>query len=214
MPGEMLLGPLLNYLDNLVPERPDEMKKMEAYASEHRFPIIGPACGFLCYQVARMVNAKNVYELGSGFGYSTAWFAKAVTENGGGKVHHVVWDQKLSDMAKTHLANLGYDDTINYTVGEATEALRNTDEQFDVIFCDIDKEGYPAAIPVVKEKLRKGGVLLVDNMLWQGKIFDDANQEKNTVAIRETTKLLTEDPTWNSSLIPIRDGLMVSFKNN
>jgi len=212
MPGEMLLGPLLDYLDDLVPERPDEIKKMEAYAQEHRFPIIGPACGYLCYQIARMAGATRVFELGSGYGYSTAWFAKAVTENGGGTVHHVVWDQKLSDMAKAHLGALGYDGTIEYTMGEATEALRQTDGPFDVIFCDIDKHGYPDALPIIAEKLRKGGVMLVDNMLWQGKIFDETNQEENTKAIRKMTELVTQDPAWAASIIPIRDGLMVAYK--
>ena len=82
------------YLETLVPERPAEMQAMEAYAEQKHFPIIGPVCGYLCYQIARMLQARAVFEMGSGFGYSTAWFARAVVENGGGKVHHVVWDGK------------------------------------------------------------------------------------------------------------------------
>jgi hypothetical protein len=98
------------YLDDLVPERPNEMKQMEAYAAEHGFPIIGPAAGYFCYQIARLIGARSVYELGSGYGYSTAWFAKAVLENGGGLVDHVVWDEDLSQKASRHLTNLGYAD--------------------------------------------------------------------------------------------------------
>ena len=88
-----------DYLETLVPPREAEIKKMEDYANENGFPIIGPVCGYYCYQLARMINAKSVFELGSGYGYSTAWFAKAVKENGGGVVHHTVWDDELSKQA-------------------------------------------------------------------------------------------------------------------
>jgi hypothetical protein len=68
------------YITSLVPPREEELQEMEAYAEEHGFPIIGPACGYYCYQLARMIKARSVFELGSGYGYSTAWFAKAVKE--------------------------------------------------------------------------------------------------------------------------------------
>src|SRR6478609_9953797 len=98
---------LADYLDSLVPPRHPEMQAMERYAAEHDFPIVGPACAHVCYQVARMIGARRVFELGSGYGYSTAFFARAVKENGGGEVHHVVWDDALSKKARTHLAALG-----------------------------------------------------------------------------------------------------------
>src|SRR6476661_2996043 len=110
---------LTAYLDSLVPPRPPELQAMEAYAREHDFPIIGPSCGHICYQVARMIGARRVFELGSGYGYSTAFFARAVQENGGGVVHHVVWDDDLSSRARRHLSALGYDGVVEYHVGEA-----------------------------------------------------------------------------------------------
>ncbi len=69
---------------------------MEAYANDSYFPIIGLICGHLCYQIARMVKVRSVFEMGSGYGYSTACFVQAVKENGGGKAHHVVWDMEES----------------------------------------------------------------------------------------------------------------------
>src|ERR687886_1764243 len=113
-----------DYLDSLVPPRPPEMQAMEEYARQTNFPIIGPASGHLCYQVARLVGARRVFELGSGYGYSTAWFARAVRENGGGEVHHVVWSQELSDQARAHLGALGFDGLVRYRVSEAVSALR------------------------------------------------------------------------------------------
>src|SRR2546430_16685066 len=95
------------YLDELVPPRPARLAELEAEARRTGFPIIGPATGHLCYLLARLSNARHVFELGSGFGYSTAWFARAVKENGGGTVHHVVWDEQLSREARDNLAAIG-----------------------------------------------------------------------------------------------------------
>ena len=205
-------GPLAQYLDDLVPPRPQELQAMEAEAQRTDFPIIGPACGQLCYQIARMIGATRIFELGSGFGYSTAWFARAVSENGGGTVHHVVWDEELSRRARGHLGALGFDGIVTYRVGEAVEALRETPGPFDLIFNDIDKDGYPGALPVIAEKLRSGGVLIVDNLLWLGRIFDPDDKDASTEGVRELTRLVTTDPAWSASIIPIRDGLLVAHK--
>ncbi len=209
---ELMPAVVRDYLDSLVPPRPAEMQAMEAYAQEIKFPIIGPASGYLCYQIARLIGARRVFELGSGFGYSTAWFARAVQENGGEVVHHVVWDEALSQRARGHLSRLGFGGVVRYHVAEAVQTLTATPGPFDLIFNDIDKHGYPAALPVIAAKLRPGGVLIVDNMLWHGRIFDNADQSDDTVGVRELTRLLTADPAWIVSLAPVRDGLFVAFK--
>lgn len=201
-----------NYLDSLVPERAAELQLMEAYAAEHDFPIIGPACGHLCYLVARMTGARNIFELGSGFGYSTAFFAQALQENGGGSVHHVVWDEDLSQRAQRHLGVMGYGDVVEYHIGEAVQTLRESDGPFDIIFNDIDKNAYPASLPVIESKLRTGGVLIIDNMLWSGRIFDPADKAPDTEGVREFTRLITTSPNWITSLVPIRDGMIVALK--
>jgi predicted O-methyltransferase YrrM len=188
------------------------MKAMEEHARESDFPIIGPACGYVCYQVARMIGARRVFELGSGYGYSTAWFASAVKENGGGEVHHVVWDEELSNRARKHLERLGFENLVKYHVSEAVQKLRETPGPFDLIFNDIDKTAYPESLPVIKNKLRSGGVLIIDNMLWSGRIFDQNDREPETEAIREFTRLITADPVWVVTLVPIRDGLIVAYK--
>jgi predicted O-methyltransferase YrrM len=202
----------MDYIDSLVPSRSSELQAMETEAEWTNFPIIGPASGYLCYQVARMISAKRVFELGSGFGYSTAWFARAVSENGGGEVHHVVWDEELSRQARTHLSALGYDEIIHYHVGEAVQTLHETSGPFDLIFNDIDKEAYPDSLPVIAEKLRPGGVLIVDNMLWGGRIFDGKDQTPATNGVRKLTGLLTHSPEWVISLVPVRDGVMLAYK--
>jgi len=201
-----------DYLATLVPPREPEMQVMEKHAEKNDFPIIGPACGYYCYQLARMLNARSIFELGSGYGYSTAWFAKAVKENGGGVVHHTVWDDELSKQAKDHLSKLGSADVVQFHNAEAVATLRQTPGPFDIIFNDIDKDGYPDSLPVIKEKLRSGGILIIDNMIWHGQILDPNDHEKSTEAIRRFTRDITTDSDWIVSLAPMRDGMIVAYK--
>lgn len=201
-----------DYITSLVPPREAELLEMEAFAEKHDFPIIGPACGYYCYQLARMISATSVFELGSGYGYSTAWFAKAIKENGGGIVHHTVWEEELSERARRHLVKLGSADLVQFHVSEAVEALKQTQGLFDIIFNDIDKQAYPASLPFIKEKLRSGGLLIIDNMLWHGRIFDKKDIAPTTIGVQEFTKQITNDPDWIVSLAPMRDGMIVAYK--
>ena len=159
-----------------------------------------------------MIGARRVFELGSGYGYSTAWFARAVRENGGGEVHHVVWDEALSRDARGHLAALGLDDVVRFHVGEAVETLRGMAGPFDLVFNDIEKQDYPASLPVIAERLRPGGVLLVDNLLWSGRVLDADDRSAQTEGVRELTRLVGESGAWISSIVPIRDGVLVVYK--
>jgi len=213
MSDDLLTYPAVqNYITSLVLPREAELIEMEDIAEKNDFPIIGPACGYYCYQLARMIGAKSVFELGSGYGYSTAWFAKAVSENGGGIVHHTVWEEELSERARRHLVKLGSADLVKFHVSEAVEALKKTDGPFDIIFNDIDKEAYPASLPFIKEKLRSGGLLIIDNMLWHGRIFDKKDTSPATQGVHEFTKQITNDPDWIVSLAPMRDGMIVAYK--
>jgi caffeoyl-CoA O-methyltransferase len=198
------------YLDDLVPARPPELARMEEEARRSGFPIVGPAAGQFCYLTARCLGARRIFELGSGFGYSTAWFARAVQENGGGEVHHVVWDEELSSRARAHLRALHLDDLVRYHVSEAVACLREVEGPFDLVFNDIDKEGYPDSLPVIEEKLRPGGVLLVDNLLWSGRVLDDEDRSPATRGVRELTRRVMSSDRWDASVVPIRDGILLA----
>jgi caffeoyl-CoA O-methyltransferase len=212
MNGHLIAESATDYLNALVPVRSPEISDMEQYARDHSFPIIGPAVGNLCYMIARMMGASRVFEMGSGYGYSTAWFARAVQENGGGVVHHVVWDNDLSLRARKHLTSLGYSGIMEYTVGEAVQALRNETDPFDLIFNDIDKHAYPESLNVIEQKLCPGGVLVVDNMFLGGRIFDESNHSESVEGVRTMTTRIAKNPDWISSIIPIRDGVLFGFK--
>jgi caffeoyl-CoA O-methyltransferase len=101
---------------------------------------------------------------------------------------------------------------MHYHAREAVETLAGIEGKFDLLFSDIDKEAYPASVPVLYEKLRVGGVLLVDNVLWGGRVMDPKNQDQSTVAIREFVETIADDPRWIQSTVPLRDGLLVAYK--
>jgi caffeoyl-CoA O-methyltransferase len=124
-PDELIPPRVAEYLDALVPPRPAELVAMETRARETGFPIIGPAAGQLCYLVTRMLGARRVFEMGSGYGYSTAWFARGVVENGGGTVHHVVWDRTCRDARADTSAGSATRQLVEYHVAEAVEPWSN-----------------------------------------------------------------------------------------
>lgn len=183
---------------------------MERYAQETQFPIVGPVVGQFLYLLTRISGAQHVFEMGSSFGYSTAWFAMGVQANGGGEVYHVVWDETLSKKARHALAQMGLDTLVRFHVGEAIEHLQRTEGPFDIIFNDILKEDYPRSVAVIKPKLRSGGLAIFDNTLWHGALFDPTDHTPQTEAIRTLNRMLAEDPQFECSLIPLRDGVLVA----
>jgi predicted O-methyltransferase YrrM len=212
MTEPMLSEKLNRYLESLVPPRAGEMAVMEAEGKQTGFPIIGPTCGHFCYLVGRLTGARQVFELGSGYGYSTAWFARAVKENGGGRVVHTVWDESLSRRAQKHLSALGVADVVEFRFEEAVQSLRRSEGPFDLIFLDIDKEAYPEALDVVETKLRRGGALLADNMLLSGTVLDGRNRSARAQAMRTFTRRVTAGDGWIGSIVPQRDGLLLAYR--
>lgn len=201
------------YLEYIAQHDNPLLKEMEERARSERFPIIGPVAGVFCYQIARLLHARQVFELGSGFGYSTVWFARAVADNGGGRVYHTVWDEQLSKDARAYLTRAGLVHIVNFQVTESLTALQRHNRQFDLIFCDIDKTLYPEALPIIKGRIRPGGAVIFDNMLWRGRIFDAEDRDEATEAVRRTTEMLLADPDFTTSMIPIRDGLVLAVRN-
>ncbi|GAB4159303.1 MAG: O-methyltransferase [Planctomycetota bacterium] len=207
----LLYSSIYSYLSGLLPERHSLLLEAEKEAEETGFPIIGPVVGNFCYTIARLMCARRVFELGSGFGYSTAWFAKAVRENGGGEVHHTVWDSDHSARARMMLKQMELDSYVVFHVSEAVKALRESDGFFDIIFNDIDKEQYPDSLAVIAEKLRPGGALIIDNTLWDGRVFDESDKHPSTEGIREVSRIL-RGSGWAQTVLPLRDGVTLAVK--
>jgi predicted O-methyltransferase YrrM len=200
-----------DYLRDLLGGEHEIASEMEEAADG--FPIVGRIVGVTLEVLARAVRARRVLELGSGFGYSAYWFARAVGQ--GGEVHMTDADAEKQARAADYLGRAGLADRIRSHVGEALDVFEELDGQFDVIFNDIDKTGYPEAWRRARDRIRPGGLYLCDNVLWSGRVvegIDDEGQEDVTAAVVEHNRAVAADQGYRSTIIPTRDGVMVAVR--
>jgi predicted O-methyltransferase YrrM len=184
---------------------------MEKRAAAQKFPIIGPLVGRLCQQLALGIGARDVFEMGSGFGYSTFWFAQAVGD--GGRVVHTDGDAKRSADARAYLTRAGLVTRVTFEVGDAQRALEKYPGPFDVVFIDIDKHGYPAALELARSRVRVGGLIITDNVLWSGKVLKaPARGDADTRGVLKYDEQAFNAPDLLTTIIPLRDGVAVSLK--
>jgi predicted O-methyltransferase YrrM len=202
--------PVEQYLYALLPPRDEVLAIMEAEAAKRDIPIVGPLVGRVLCQLAAIHNATAVFELGSAIGYSTIWWARAVGE--AGNVIYTDGDRKNADEARGYFERAGVANRITIKVGDALELLSEQKQAFDIIFCDVDKEDYPRAFRLAVPRLRKGGLLVADNVLWSGKVAEKKPSEATTKAILEFNRLLYSSPDLFTTILPIRDGIAVAVK--
>jgi caffeoyl-CoA O-methyltransferase len=203
-------GPVDDYLYSMLPKRDEVLAEMEGYASEHNVPIVGPAVARVLQQLALMIDAKTVFELGSAIGYSTIWWAQAVGEKG--RVIYTDGDPKNAQRARSYFERAGVSGRITLHTGDALEFLSEQKQQYDIIFNDIDKEDYPRVLRLVAPRLRKGGLFVTDNVLWSGRVAEKNPKEPRTKAILEFNRLLYDSTDFYTTILPIRDGLAVALK--
>jgi predicted O-methyltransferase YrrM len=187
--------------------------EMEAEGKERGFPIIGRLVGVTVELLARSVGAKRVFELGSGFGYSAYWFARAVGPSG--EVHGTDGDPANEPKALDYLSRAGLAEPIRWHVGDAVTHLGAAPGEFDVVYNDIDKDGYPAAWMAARERIRVGGLYVCDNVLWSGRVAVQDRDDPRPVytqAILEHNRLIAEDDRFISSIVPTRDGVFVALR--
>jgi caffeoyl-CoA O-methyltransferase len=188
--------------------------EMEAEGKERGFPIVGRLVGVTVELLARSVAARRVFELGSGFGYSAYWFSRAVGP--GGEVHGTDGDPANEAKALEYLSRAGLAEPIRWHVGDAVTSLGAVEGEFDVVYNDIDKDGYPDAWRAASDRIRVGGLYLCDNVLWSGRVADPegdhGHDRKTTDAILEHNRSIAEDERFVSSIVPTRDGVMVALR--
>jgi caffeoyl-CoA O-methyltransferase len=184
--------------------------EMEQEGRERNFPIVGRNVGVTLEVLARSVQARRVMELGSGYGYSAYWFARAI--GAGGEVHCTDGDSDNAAKAEGYLSRAGLWDRVNYHVGDAVEQMAGVDGEFDIVYDDIDKHGYPDAWRAARERIRVGGLYICDNVLWYGRILEPEADDPNTQAILEHNRLIAEDDRFTSTIVPTRDGVFVAVR--
>ena len=209
MPG--ITDPAVDqYMLALLPARGAVLEEMEEQARKRDIPIVGPAVGRVLYQYARLINAKKVFELGSAIGYSTLWWAQAVGEDG--EVFYTDGDPKKADEARGYFERAGAAGRIHIGVGDAIEQFAKQKQEFDIVFNDIDKEGYPRVLDLVASRLRRGGLFITDNVLWSGRVAQPNAKEESTRAIQEFNRRLYGMKDFFTTILPLRDGLAVAVR--
>ncbi len=189
--------------------------EMESEAAANGFPIVGRNVGVTLEVLARSLGARRVVELGSGFGYSAYWFSRAVGPQG--ELHLTDGDPENERKAAEYLDRAGLNDPVTFHVGDAVTSLNALDGAFDIVYCDIDKDGYPDAWHAARERVRVGGLYICDNVLWYGRVtgaepVDDDWQRRSTAGVIEHNQLIAEDERYISTIVPTRDGVMVAVR--
>jgi len=199
------------YIYSILPKRDAVLSEMERYAKRNDVPIVGPAVGRMLAQLVKLIGAKRIFELGSAIGYSTLWMARAAGSDGA--IHYTDGNPANAERAKEYLTRAGVFDRVTIHVGDALTALDETSGEFDVIFNDVDKIGYPDVFRKAASRVRSGGLFITDNTLWSGRVARPAKpSDRNTRAIQQFNKLCYASPDLFPVLVPLRDGVLVCRK--
>jgi caffeoyl-CoA O-methyltransferase len=204
----MIVEPRIEaYVDSLWASPDPVLAAMEALAERRRFPIVGRHTGALLGLLARCIGARRVLELGSGYGYSALWFARALPEDG--KVICTDFSADNRDLAMGYFRTAGLESRVDFHVGDGLAIAREQAPGFDIVFNDIDKEDYPRSVDVSVQLLRSGGLFITDNTLWRGMVALGGPGDATTEAVRSFNKLVFSRADLESIIVPIRDGLTV-----
>ena len=200
------------YLYSLLPARDEMLAEIEAQAAKRKIPIVGPLVGRLFHLVAGIAGARKVFEMGSAVGYSTIWWARAIGPQG--RVVYTDGDRKNADEARRYFERAGVADRIEIHTGDALEILsERAKEEFDIVFCDIDKGDYPRALKLAVPRVRKGGLFVADNTLWHGDVARPvAEHDAQTKAIVEFNRLMYDSKELEAVVLPLRDGVSIARK--
>lgn len=199
------------YLDRFTDAGHPVVAEMEELAEERKFPIVGPQVGRLLELLTLSVGARRVLELGSGFGYSAFFFARAL--GGGDEVVLTEYDEDNVELARDFLDRAGLGDRARIEVGDGFKlAAAMAPESFGIVFCDVDKAEYPEALEIARRLLRPGGLLIVDNMLWYGRVLDPPEDDEDTAGVVALSEALAEAQDFVTTILPVRDGVSVSVK--
>ena len=207
--GDIVVPRIEQYLEGLETTRDAVLVDMERLAAERDFPIVGPLVGRMIALLAQSIGAKRILELGSGYGYSGYWFARALPTDG--ELILTEKDPANSARAQEYFRRARVRGRVQFLVGDAFEALDRLPGDFDVIFNDVDKTQYPTAFHKAIPRLRQGGYFMSDNMLWGGRVAADT-EHPTTQGVLELTRLLFGAPNLYTTLLPIRDGVSLSLK--
>ncbi len=198
------------YLDRLLPQADRLLTEMEAYAAKHNVPIADREVATFIEITARMSGAKRALEIGMAIGYSVVHLARGMGE--GSLVVTIEPNDEMIKAATDYTQRAGLSDRLRIERGKALDVMPRLNETFDLLFIDAVKEEYQHYLDLGLPKLRTGGVVIVDNLLWGGKVAGDHN-DSSTAALREFNQYFINHPELRAVILPVGDGLGYAVKS-
>lgn len=203
----------MEYLSSFRKQTDSLIEEMEAYAKEHNVPILSWQSADFLEQLVLLKNPKRVLELGTAIAYSTIRIARML--QGKSAIHTIEKSADNITVAKEFISKSGLANKIKLLEGDAVNVMPQLKKKYDIIFLDADKEDYKRLFDYSLVLLRRGGVLVVDNLLWHGYAASNRvpqNYKESTRHIREFNLLFMNQPNLKSTIIPVGDGLGIGVK--
>lgn len=167
--------------------------------------------GRVLSMLSHMIRPRRVLEIGTYTGYSALCFAEGLIEDG--KVITIDVNEELEDLVREYISKSGMENKIEYHIADATQLIPKLEDEFDIVFIDADKKNYCNYYDLVFDKVKKGGYIIADNVLWSGKVLEEYDSlDRETKIIMDYNRKVHEDARVQEVLLPIRDGLMVARK--
>ena len=201
------------YLDQLLPAGDALLRDMEAYAAEHRVPIADREVALFLEITARAINARRVLEIGMAIGYSVVHLARGMSNDG--VIVTIEPSDEMIRAAERFFSKAGMGERVRIERGKALTVIPTLKETFDLVFIDAVKEEYVDYLEVSLPRLRPGGVVIVDNLLWGGQVAGEirsSDQERSTEALREFNQRFVNHRKLRAEILPVGDGLGYGVK--
>jgi predicted O-methyltransferase YrrM len=204
---------VVSYLRGLMPERDELLQEMETFAEEKYIPILDLETAALLNVLVKMVQPQRILEVGTAIGYSAIWLARCSEK---ATVVTLERDAERAAWARGYLARSVVKERVQLIEGDALEVIPTLSGEYDLVFLDAAKGQYPRFLELLTPLLRQGGVLLSDNVLFQGMVAsgDEVKHKLRTMVnrLREYNRVLAEHPQYETAFVPVGDGLAVSVK--
>jgi len=195
------------YLEETASQEPEILKRLRKETFQKTTQphmISGYLQGRFLSLISKMISPKNILEIGTFTGYAALCLAEGLKKEG--KLITLDINEDLAYLPKKYFAESEFASQIEFRLENALDFLRNSDEIFDLIFIDADKENYSEYLKLVKPRMKSGCVLMIDNVLWYGKVLDEKGN-KQTEQIKLVNKLVAEDADFENVVLPLRDGI-------
>lgn len=196
------------YLENHASAEPEILKRLRKETFQKTTQphmISGYQQGRLLSILSKMLKPEKILEIGTFTGYATLCLAEGLAKNG--KITTLDVNEELAYLPKKYFAESEFSEKINFRLQDAKDFLKETEEVFDLVFIDADKENYAEYFRLIKPKVKSGSVIMFDNVLWYGKVLEENPKQESTKKIKELNDSVAQDADFENLILPLRDGV-------